>query len=271
MVEQSRIIKYYTEDEDEHNRLTKGSARLERFRTESILSRFLPESPATIVDVGGGTGVYSFPLAKKGYSVHLIDLVPNHIEKAKSVDKLTKNHLASIRVGDARDIKMDDNMADAVLFLGPLYHITEREDRVKVLREAYRILKPGGLVFAVGISRFASFIDGISGGYIKDPDFISIIKQDLENGQHRNPKNKPYYFTTAFFHTPEELRGEVEDDGFKVRSELAIEGPAWITGNFDDYWKNTRLRRSIILFIEKIEGEPSLLGASSHIMIIAKK
>ena len=91
MVEQSRIIKYYTEDEDEHNRLTKGSARLERIRTESILSRFLPEPPATIVDVGGGTGVYSFPLAKRGYIVHLIDLVPNHIEKAKSVDKLAKN------------------------------------------------------------------------------------------------------------------------------------------------------------------------------------
>ena len=52
---------------------------------------------------------------------------------------------------------------------------------------------------------------------------------------------------------------------------MAIEGPAWITGNFDDYWKNTRLRRSIISFIEKIEDEPSLLGASSHIMLIAKK
>jgi len=58
------------------------------------------------------------------------------LKKAKSVDKITKNHLASIRVGDARDIKMDDNIADVVLFLGPLYHITDRKDRVKALRES---------------------------------------------------------------------------------------------------------------------------------------
>jgi len=101
--------------------------------------------------------------------------------------------------------------------------------------------------------------------------FFPSLSRTSKNGQHRNPKNNPYYFTTAFFHTPAELRGEVEEVGFKMRSELAIEGPAWITGYFDEYWKNTRLRRSIISFIEKVEGESSLLGASAHMMMIAMK
>jgi len=43
-----------------------------------------------------------------------------------------------------------------VLMLGPLYHLTEPADRHQALREAHRVLGPGGLLAAAAISRVAS-------------------------------------------------------------------------------------------------------------------
>jgi len=98
------MIDYYNLD-IEHSRLSSGRGQLRRIRYEQILDRFLPKPPAVILDVGGGTGVYAFPLAKKGYTVHLIDPVPLHIEKARAVAKTqSESPLASITLGDARKI-----------------------------------------------------------------------------------------------------------------------------------------------------------------------
>jgi ubiquinone/menaquinone biosynthesis C-methylase UbiE len=73
--------------------------------------------------------------------------------------------------------------------MGPLYHLVEAADRLQALAEAYRVLKPGGTVFAVGISRFASSIDGLASGYFLDPAFRAIMLGDLEDGQHSSPGN----------------------------------------------------------------------------------
>jgi len=256
----------------EHERLSSVAGQLERTRTEQILDRFLPKPPAVILDVGGGTGAYAFPLAKRGYEVHLYDPIPSHIEYARQVAKSQpKFPLSGISVGDARMIKMEDCSADVVLFLGPLYHLTEKEDRLKALYEAFRTLKVGGLLFAVGISRYTSLIYGLRFGFIDDPEFLKIVKQDLENGQHRNPTGKLCYFTTSFFHEPEELRAELELVGFKVQSLLAIEGPLWISTSLHQYWENPTLRKQLLSFLERIETDIAILGASAHIMAIGKK
>jgi SAM-dependent methyltransferase len=109
------------------------------------------------------------------------------------------------RVGDARELPDPDGSFDAALLLGPLYHLTEREDRVVALREASRVVRPGGPVFAVGISRFASVLDGVRAGYLLEAEFREIVERDLSEGQHRNPGERPGWFTTAFFHHPDEL------------------------------------------------------------------
>jgi ubiquinone/menaquinone biosynthesis C-methylase UbiE len=256
----------------ELDRLSQGLGQLEFARSQEILSRYLPSPPSVIFDVGGGPGRYAYWLAGQGYVVHLIDGVPLHIEQAQQVvTKESLPPLASLSVRDARNLEVADVSGDVVLLMGPLYHLTERHDRITALREARRILKPNGLVFAVGISRFTSALDGLVSGYLNDPEFVRIVQQDLMNGQHRNPMNHPAYFTTTFFHSPHELQQEIEEADLGHEVTLPVEGPAWLLGNFVEHWSDPSRRERLLAAIRWLEGEPSLLGASAHLMAIGRK
>ncbi|HXY24539.1 MAG TPA: class I SAM-dependent methyltransferase [Candidatus Acidoferrum sp.] len=252
----------------ESERLSQGFGELERFRTQAILARYLPPPPATIFDVGGAAGVYAFPLSNQGYRVHLVDPVELHLEQARSHASSSRVELASITLGDARHLDVGDGAADAVLLLGPLYHLVDHADRLRALREAHRILKPGGVLFAAAISRFASLIDGLSRGFFQDPEFRKITAGDLASGQHCNPGNRPEYFTTAHFHRPEQLAGEVLEAGFGDLKILAVEGPVWSTAHLLEAWHDEAQRQDLMDFLTLIEQESSLLGASAHLIAI---
>ena len=253
----------------ESARLAGVEGELERVRTQSILARHLPPAPAVLYDIGGAAGVYAFPLAELGYQVHLIDPVERHLEDARAVEAESEVRLASIRGGDARQLDIADANADAVLLLGPLYHLTDRSERMRAVREARRILKPGGILFAAAISRFASLIDGVATGAFSDPQFRDIVARDLETGEHRNPSDNPAYFTTAHFHRPEELSSEVGEIFQDVRL-VAVEGPVWMAAHFRQIWEHADLRAKLLEHLEKVEAEPSILGTSAHILAIGK-
>ncbi len=246
--------------------------QLELARSRELLARWLPAPPARILDVGGGPGAYAFWLADLGYEVHLIDAMPLHIEQARTeAQKSGVTPPASLAVGDARSLDYEDSSADTVLLMGPLYHLTARSDRLLALQEAHRLLRPGGLMFGVGISRFASVLDGLALGLLWEPEFSSIVNQDVQNGQHRNPSDHPDYFTTAFFHHPDELEQEALDAGFKVEHLVAIEGPAWAISGLERHWQNEQDRETLLTLLRSLEAERSLLGASSHIMVVGRK
>jgi len=249
----------------EWERLSTGLGELERLRTQAILARYLPPAPATIFDVGGAAGVYAFPLAQQGYQVHLIDPVELNLEQARSHAAASGITLASITMGDARQINIPSGSADAILLLGPLYHLVEQSDRLQALREARRVLRSRGVLFAAAISRFASLLDGLARGFFQDAEFRKIVAEDLASGQHRNPTNDPRYFTTAYFHRPEELAAEVRDGGFDDVEVLAVEGPAWSAG---EAWDDPVQRQSLLEFLSLIEREPSTLGASAHLIAV---
>ncbi len=255
----------------ERNRLLHGTSSLEYYRTKEILSRHLPRRPATILDIGGGPGRYSFWLAGKGHCVHLVDAMPLHITQARATQKRSRRPLASISLGDARNLDFEDGIADAVLLFGPLYHLVERKERFEALSEAYRVMKPGGLMFAAGISKFTSALDGSRGMFIRDAEFMKIVKQDLKNGQHRNPRSLPEYFTTAFFHHPTELNAEIRHAGFRSVRVYAVTGFAWLLPSFHKIWNNRKLRPRLLTILQRTEAEPSLMGVSDHLLAIARK
>lgn len=265
------IVSHY-ENVDEAGRLDKPESQIERLRTQELLQRFLPPPPVVILDIGGGAGVYAFWLADRGYQVHLVDGVPRHVSQAQEfATQRGGPPLASIALGDARQIDHPESSVDAVLLLGPLYHLTERSDRILALREARRVLRPGGILFAAAINRFASTIAALLEDFIIDPQFIPIYEQDLRYGQHRNPTGDNRFFTTAFFHYPQELADEVKEAGFRLETMLAIEGPARLLKDFEKQWTNPDIKERIMRITRLVEAEPTLWGVSFHIMAIGKK
>ncbi len=262
------VFQHYEKIVDESSRLAKGTARLEGERTREILREHLPAPPARILDVGGGPGAYAFWLAERSYEVHLLDIVPLHIEQAKERNK--DGILKSAAGGDARTLDFKTDSVDAVLLLGPLYHLPERPDRIEALEESLRVLKPGGVLFCAAISRFASLLNGMRKGYLFDPVFSRIVLKDLNEGRHENSEMDPRYFTTSCFHRPEELEEEITDAGFDLVKTVGVEGPAWLLGDFDDLWADESKREEMLTFLKLVETESSLIGVSAHLLTVAK-
>ncbi len=259
----SSLEKYYAQG-NEKNRL--DSAILEKDRTLRILNKALLPPPLRILDVGGAYGVYSFPLAKQGYEVHLIDPIYIHIQQAKDyANNFPGVKLASCSLGDARQLKQKDSSADAILSLGPLYHLVSKEDRAKALNEAYRVLKKDGILFAASISRFQSYIDSMHKKVLLAK--IIQVKEDITTGLHWSDNSK----MTLFFHHPHDFREELIEAGFTDISLVAIEGPVWDENLIHDLHANPVGWAKLLDLLESIESDETILGASAHIMAIAKK
>jgi SAM-dependent methyltransferase len=250
--------------------MANGEPNLELARTLELLARFLPPPPAEILDVGGGPGVYASILASQGYRVHLVDVLALHVEQAEATAAAQPEASFTAALGDARRLAERDASWDGVLLLGPLYHLTEREQRLEALREARRVLRPQGVVIAAAISRFASLLDGLRQAFLAEPEFVEIVDRDLREGQHRNPMpaEHPEWFTTAFFHHPDELAAELRDAGLAVEALLGVEGPGWL---FPDRWHEPAQREAVMRAARAVEGEAALRAVSAHLLAIGRK
>jgi ubiquinone/menaquinone biosynthesis C-methylase UbiE len=245
-------------------------ARLEEVRTRELIERCFPPPPAVVLDVGGGPGAFAFWLAERGYEVHLSDPVPVHVEQALAASREAQRPLASAVIGDARELDRADRSADAVLMLGPLYHLTERADRLRALTEARRVLRPGAPLLAAAISRVAPVIDGLHKEFLLDPEFEAIVDRDLRDGQHRNPTRRPGWFTTAYFHLPAELGRELADAGFTEVEVLAVEGIAKLLADLEQWLDSAGRRELLLRTLRRLEREPSVLGATGHLAAIGR-
>lgn len=258
----SMIIAYYTKGFDENARLRdQADGRIEFLRTQELLRRHLPPSPARVLDVGGATGVHAEWLAADGYDVHLIDPVAHHREQAAAVGTFT------VADGDARALDAEDESHDAVLLLGPLYHLTERADRIRALAQARRVVRPGGLVAAAAISRHAPIADMGARGRI-DAESEAILMEELATGVATTKTG----FTTAYFHTIAELQDEVTEAGLRRAALYGIEGPCWPTVKYlvrAGYPVDDGLLDSVLRAARMVETDHRLIAASGHLLIAA--
>ncbi|MCX4588067.1 bifunctional 2-polyprenyl-6-hydroxyphenol methylase/3-demethylubiquinol 3-O-methyltransferase UbiG [Streptomyces sp. NBC_01481] len=259
------IHDFYTENYDEATRLTAtADGALELVRTQEILRRYLPSSPATVLDVGGGPGVHAQWLSADGHKVRLIDPVPRHIDQASAVG-------VAAEIGDARQLVAETGSYDVVLLLGPLYHLLEREDRDRALAEARRVARPGGLVAAAAIGRYASLYEHVATTLLGTDRVREAVGDILRTGRHE-PGRKG--FTAAYFHTAEGLEQEMTDAGLQGVAVHGIEGPAWACLKATERHTGEPLAGSP-MFAAALESArlaepyPALLASSSHMLATA--
>lgn len=200
---------------DEDGRLAKSRNWVEWERTCEVLRRWLPGPPGRILDVGGASGRYAAWLSGLGYTMHVLDPVPRHVAQARARG-------LDASEGDARDLGFPDGWADAVLLLGPLYHLPEASDRTRALAEAARICAPGGVVVAAAMSRWAKPAEFAARRSLADLDVQRHLLRLLDHG---HDPDGDAFDQTSYNHDPHQLRSELVEAGFLDIDVVGVEGP----------------------------------------------
>jgi ubiquinone/menaquinone biosynthesis C-methylase UbiE len=262
------LVDHYTLGLERKRLLRNGLQTLEFDRTLELLLRFLPNPPAAILDVGGGPGVYASVLARAGYKVKIIDVVPLHVREANELAQTTGTSVTAC-VGDARQLDEESNSWDVVLLLGPLYHLLRRSDRVSAIREAVRVARPSGRILAQVMLRHASLLDGLRRGLLSNPTFRLMVDRALSTGEYRNLESTrhPEWFTTAFFHTRSQFLEELALGGVKVETLLGVEGPGWLFSVLGE----SAADREVMLFAARaVENDLDALSLSSSAIAVSR-
>lgn len=262
------LVAEYYERGEEHGRLANVArgGPLELVRTQELIGRHLPEGERlSVLDVGGGPGVYAEWLTRLGHRVRLIDPVPLHVEQAAARDPRI-----TAEIGDARSLDAPDGGVDVVLLLGPLYHLVGTDERVRALAECRRVLRPGGVFFGAAISRFAALFDLlIRLDRLHEPQVWQTVESAVRTGVFEG--HQPGLFTTSYFHLPGQLSDEVGAAGFEAVQIYNIEGPGFVIGDLADRWEDEARARAILDAARLVESEPALMGASSHLLAVARR
>ncbi|MFJ6216987.1 class I SAM-dependent methyltransferase [Streptomyces sp. NPDC092296] len=260
------ILSFYGEVYDEAARLVSGAdGVLELVRTQELLRRRLPGAPAAVLDVGGGPGTHARWLVQDGYDVHLVDPVPRHVEQARVAG-------CTVELGDARRLTAADASYDVVLLLGPLYHLQDAGDRARALAEAYRAVRPGGLVAAAAINRYAPLLHNAATGNLARPGVQAAVDSSLTTGRH----DGRHAFTRAYFHTPAELGAELRHAGLTQVHVHGVEGPAWsqlkaVEQHSGPVTADSPLFAAALAAARAADHHPALLAATSHLLAVAHR
>ncbi|MFE4265406.1 class I SAM-dependent methyltransferase [Streptomyces sp. NPDC056883] len=241
---------------DEAGRLTSGRTigTVELVRTQEILCRHLPPPPASVLDVGGGPGVHARWLTDSGYRVIVLDPVEQHVRQAR------RQGLVAL-IGDARELDQADASFDAVLMLGPLYHLSEGTGRARAWREAHRVVKPGGLVAAAALNRYAKLLDLDSRGAL-----------DVAATGLRVRRSGP----TTYYHAPSELSDEARRAGLGDVTIYGVQGPTFAALRAEERRTGTRnlgpkALEAALAAARFADGHPELAVSSMHLLAASQR
>ncbi len=250
-------------------------SRLERHRTEfavtlRALTDYLPLPSASILDVGGGPGRYAIELTRRGYIVTLFDLSSGLLDYARIKAREAGIELAGYVLGTATNLhQFADASFDAVLLMGPLYHLRDDSERRQAIQEAKRVLRPGGLIFSAFLARYA-FIQ-----YLCKFEPATIM-QELESVQRvidtglRSPEPGTTWDSQTYCAHPIEVKPLMESEAFESLDLIAGEGIAshneeqinQLSGELWETWVDLNYR---------LGRDPSVQGAAEHLLYVGRK
>lgn len=264
----SDIAAYYNNDpETERGRLERH--QLEYDLTWRYLSQYLPPS-GSLLEIGAATGRYTLDLARRGYAVTALDLSAGNLEVCRrSLVEAGLERQVQLIQADARDLHtVTAKDFDAVLMLGPLYHLVEEADRKTALKEASERLREGGVLFSAFISRF-----GVMGDLMKKlPDWIENSEEVWSLLKHgRSPEDAPRDGGfRGYFAKVAEIVPLHEAIGLETLVLAGVE-PA-ISADDESYnGLQGEQRRLWLDLLYEISAEESIVGASRHLLYIGRK
>lgn len=266
----------------ERDRLRTGIGLIEFERTKEILLEKMPSPPAVIYDIGGAYGEYSWWLASLGYEVHLFDLsVTNIAMSAELAAEYPYVKLASATVSDARSIPRLDKSADVILLMGPLYSITEHDERILAIKESCRLLKDGGTLFSAALTPYSVLIPRLSryhddtrasGRELDNPAVLSMIERALEDGRYINPEKKiASGLGSTHLHTAKALREELSLGGFDTATVHGVMGGAWLAPNLDVLLANEETKAVLMKTVRMLDTHEEIIGLSGHLLAVSGK
>ena len=259
-----RIRSYYAAHFDEGDRLVSRSAagQVELARVRRLVGQRLAPA-SSVLDVGGATGIHARWLAERGHRVTLVDPVPEQVAAASRVGSF------SAVVGDARRLEFPDGSFDAVLLFGPLYHLGSREDRLTAVGEAARVLRPGGRVFAAGISRMVAATDvAVRARFSAVPG--EALTRLLQTGETSPEIEGPDGgFPGGHFHTAAELADELATIGFADVEVAGVEGPG--SYGLELVPPDDDVVAAALVLAERLQDHPLAADLSGHLLATARK
>lgn len=266
-----RVLAYYGGEFDEDQRLVSSSGQgvLEFERTQQLVRERLPAG-SRIIDVGGATGVHAAALAGRGDVVVLVDPVVEQVRAAAARGGFVA------RVGDARELEDEDDAYDGALVLGPLYHLADRDDRLRALGEAVRVVRPGGWVFAAGISRLVAtasvcFIrpaiqTSTGGAPVVRAPLPPIWQLLIEDGRGGLTSTG---FPAGHFHLAEELEEEAVEAGLVEVEVHGLEGPGGLALDIDGS-RDPDLVAAAAVLAQAFATAPGRRDLSPHLLAMGR-
>jgi SAM-dependent methyltransferase len=253
----------------EQERLAQPLGQIEFERTKEIIGPQLPAPPARIADIGSGPGRYAIWLASLGHRVTVRDLVRLHVEQVAASARAAGVEI-DVALGDARRLDLPDQAFDAVLLLGPMYHLQDVAERATCLAEARRVLRPGGVLFVAAISRWAPRLHA---------EVAARLYREIEGLRDETPLVEstgvmpPLYEGgfSAYCHRPQELRAEVEAADLECLDVVSVEGIAFALPDLGARMAD-ELDRQVILDAARVTGSvPELSGLGPHLLATARR
>lgn len=255
----NNLIDYYNKF-NEDKRITHRHTIVEYTTAMKYIHEYLNKiNNPKILDVGAGTGAYSIKLANEGYDVTAVELIKHNLMTLKAKNSPVKAYL-----GNATDLSMfKDNSFDMVLLFGPLYHLISKEDKLKALMEAKRVVKDGGYIL---VSYYMNEYAIITHGF-KDNNILEAIKNnEIDESFHITPKETDLYSMVRL----DDINELNSISNLKRIKILAQDGPSdYIRpalNKMDEETFKTYVKYHLLTC-----ERPELLGASSHVLDILKK
>jgi SAM-dependent methyltransferase len=232
--------------------------------TKRWLARLLPSS-SIVADIGTGSGLYAEFLLGRGSQVHLVDISRGLLQFA--AQRLAGPNLLGATCASAVEVlELSTASFDAVLLLGPLYHLLRIEDRRRALAEAARILKPNGLIFAAAINRSAFLRERWRRSPERAATDTEFFKSFWEHG-NLDPNQDQIGYAHLTLASEHRLLCLAQFD------EEAFVGVESFAGSLQSTWHEAspEARAVWLDVIEQTAASPEGLGQSEHFLFIGRK